>query len=476
MALAYVVSRAVGADKCHAVTIDHGFRPGSSNEAKNVGRTMHQLGISHETRRLEWSADSSDGRAQSMQMPPVQRLEEVARERRYSEIADVCRRQGIGAVLTGHHGGDQAETFLLRLLRQSGVYGLAGMGLQTPLAAAAQEWWHSATPGTGRPVIVRPLLQIKKEELYGICKAQKLWWHEDESNTDARFRRNQLRQLIGAKNRTPKSAFSTDSLLRICGIMQGHREFINQGVERLLASHATFDASAGTVELAAAASGGRALPAWATNAALRERVLAHIVGWVGCKGHPPELAHVQQFSQAVDAFYRRPGVAAAAAAAGGVTAAGVTALPPGSRRGWLFCRQPPRAGEIEALESLALGSAAVWDRRLLISARLQCEAPDSRQPGPAAWSVYCLDYAGRRWHAELSAHRSRLKGARTALPPPAVLASLPVVCVLGADNTHIHPVLALGHAISDVPPAASAVAISVRALGAASAAAAEVVR
>ncbi|KAJ2412235.1 hypothetical protein GGI10_003803, partial [Coemansia sp. RSA 2530] len=92
---------------------------------------------------------------------------------------------------------------------------------------------------------------FKKEALYEICKTQGIRWHEDASNRDARFKRNRLRQLINAKSSDPKSPFNVDSLLRVCDTMQGHREYINQEVGRHLASSAKFDASLGTVELAA---------------------------------------------------------------------------------------------------------------------------------------------------------------------------------------------------------------------------------
>ncbi|KAJ2662540.1 hypothetical protein IWW48_001782 [Coemansia sp. RSA 1200] len=128
MALAYIISRAAGPSNCHAVTVDHGFRPESAQEAQDVGRFMSELGISHEVRKLRWNSDgvnNEDGA--SSPLPTIHKMEEVARERRYHELGAVCREQGIRAVLTGHHADDQAETFLLRFMRQSGVYGMAGM-------------------------------------------------------------------------------------------------------------------------------------------------------------------------------------------------------------------------------------------------------------------------------------------------------------------------------------------------------------
>ncbi|KAJ2243311.1 hypothetical protein GGI13_006647 [Coemansia sp. RSA 455] len=462
MALAYAVSRAVGSKKCYALTVDHGFRPESSREAKDVSRLMRHLGITHEIRRLDW--DSTGGSKDKIaSLPPVQRLEEIARERRYAEIADVCHKHGIGAVLTGHHAGDQAETFLLRLLRQSGVYGMAGMALQTPLTAAApMEWPNTTTPA----VIVRPLLQFKKDALYDICKTQGIRWHEDASNKDARFRRNQLRQVINARSRDPKSPFNVDSLLRMCDIMQGHREYISQEVGRHLAGSAKFDTSSGTVELVATDDGKRGLPLWAANAAVRERVLAEVVGWVNCKGHPPELAHLQQFSRALDSYYRQPSVA------GAVSAAGVTVIPPSSRHGWLFCRQAPRPGEIEPHEGLTLGSSVVWDKRLIISTSW----PGNQSEDSVTWGLYSLDDAMRRWHGQISEHRNQLKRTRKRLEPHMVQVTQPVVCIRIADagGAQTYPVLALGHILENRP--ASGITIAIRVLGKVGSAASEIVR
>ncbi|KAJ2333542.1 hypothetical protein GGI00_002282 [Coemansia sp. RSA 2681] len=477
MALAFAVSQAVGPSKCYALTIDHGFRPESSREAKSVGRLMRSLGITHEIRQLKWDAVGSGSGVEekSEQLPPVQRLEEVARERRYAEIADVCHAHGIGAVLTGHHAGDQAETFLLRFMRQSGVYGMAGMALQTPLATAFREPPRSQADSAVPVVVVRPLLQLKKEALYEVCKAQDIRWHEDASNKDARFRRNRLRQLIGAKSSDAESPFNVDSLLRMCHVMQGHREYINQEVQRHLADSAKFDASAGTVELAAAAGSG-GVPMWAVNAAVRERVLADVVSWVNCKGHPPELAHLQQLSRALDGYYRQLRVAAA------VTVAGVTAILPSSKHGWVFCRQALRPGEAEPCEAIALGSAVVWDRRLLVSARWP--EPRDHLPGLAAtWCVYSLDDAMRRWHGQITEHRDKLRRARKRLAPHAVQATQPVVCVRMADRGGAQttfPVVALGHALDSTPEAASGIDIAIRHVlgvpGPAATAANEVVR
>ncbi|KAJ1727862.1 hypothetical protein LPJ61_004352 [Coemansia biformis] len=422
MALAYLVGRAIGPEKCYALTVDHGFRPESAREARDVGRFMRDLGIRHETRALSWGPcpETSAAGGASVALPPVQRLEEVARQRRYAEIGRVCRERRIHTVLTGHHAGDQAETFLFRLLRQSGVYGLAGMSVQSALPVGGCQ--HEASGPA--PVIVRPLLALDKAALYEICRERGIRWHEDASNSDTRFRRNMLREVIAAAGEG-QSPFSAQALLGVCRAMQGHREYINTEVAGLLAEHARFSADLGVAELAARSGGGRRRPRWACNPALRERVLASIVGWVNCRDHPPELAHLRQFEQAIAGFYggeRGPPAPAAMA-----VAASVAMLPPTARRGWLFCRQAPRPAEIPPCVGLALGSTALWDGRLAVRV---CERPRSAHPDALTWSIHSLHDAMQRWPECIAAHRSACRrGAVPAERLHAVQATLPVVSV-----------------------------------------------
>ncbi|KAI8319435.1 hypothetical protein GQ54DRAFT_313583 [Martensiomyces pterosporus] len=458
MALAYLASRAVGPRNCCAITIDHGFRAESAFEAQSVGRYMRQLGVHHEIRRLEWQQPQGSNwhRGEGVPMPPAQRLEEVARERRYAKIAGCCDEQGISAVLTGHHAGDQAETFLFRFLRHSGVYGMAGMPTQTCLPHGTQSIGN--TGGQSGPLLVRPLLTLKKTTLYDICKSKSIPWHEDASNKDARFKRNHLRQIISESAGNPASSFNVDSLLSMCASMQSHREFINRHVASLLAQYATFDMATGTVELSAAAAiGGKqqdsGLPGWAQNAALRERVLASIVGWVNGKDHPPELAHLRQFEQAIMKLHRQADNRVVGTPST-TSAAGVSMAQPSSKRGWLFCRQPPRSGEIKPIESIPLGATIVWDKRLAI-----CVTPkgSSKTLHAAAmaqvtgWSVHSLDDAIGLWHGRIGEHRNLLKKTRKRLERHAVRVTQPVISIHsdmgGNSGGAAVPVFALGHTV-----------------------------
>lgn len=100
-------------------------------------------------------------------------VEAEARAARYAEFA----RADCDYVVLAHHRDDQVETLLLQLLRGAGVKGLAAM----PLV---------------RSRILRPLLDVTREEILRYARARRLKWVEDESNQDIYFQRNFIRHEV----------------------------------------------------------------------------------------------------------------------------------------------------------------------------------------------------------------------------------------------------------------------------------------
>ncbi len=105
-------------------------------------------------------------------------LEEAARILRYEFLERAAARAGATKIATGHTLNDQAETFLLRLLRGSGPRGLAGI-----------------YPVHERK-IVRPLIDISRKEVEAYCRRKKLAFRTDETNLDDRYLRNKIRRRL----------------------------------------------------------------------------------------------------------------------------------------------------------------------------------------------------------------------------------------------------------------------------------------
>jgi tRNA(Ile)-lysidine synthase len=105
-------------------------------------------------------------------------IEEAGRELRYGFLRRAAAESGATKIATGHTMTDQAETVLMRLMRGSGLSGLAGIA---PVLAA------EPCP------VVRPLVGIARPDLQGWLAAEGIPFREDPSNLDRRFLRNRIR-------------------------------------------------------------------------------------------------------------------------------------------------------------------------------------------------------------------------------------------------------------------------------------------
>jgi tRNA(Ile)-lysidine synthase len=175
--------------KLIAVTVDHGLRKEARNEALAVKRLARSLRIEHRT--LRWN-----GRK------PGTGIQEAARNARYRLLAEAARKAGGAHLITAHTRDDQAETVLFRLMRGSGIGGLAGMRMGGPLPFADGE----------RLILFRPLLEIPKSRLVATLKAAKIAYAEDPSNRDPRFTRPRLRELMPE---LAKEGLTADRLTRL---------------------------------------------------------------------------------------------------------------------------------------------------------------------------------------------------------------------------------------------------------------------
>jgi len=117
----------------------------------------------------------------------ISSLEEAARLVRYAFFTEVARQVGAAAVAVGHTADDQVETVLLHLVRGAGLPGLGGM--------AAESVWRDQE--SARAVrIVRPLLQVSRQQTQAYCQRHQLETRTDAMNLSPRFTRNRVRQEV----------------------------------------------------------------------------------------------------------------------------------------------------------------------------------------------------------------------------------------------------------------------------------------
>jgi len=234
---------------------NHLFSPGDhvlvavSGGADSVSmlHVLHQLsdeleikvGVAHLNHKLRGKESDKDEEfveqlAERLQIPfvrgigHVQRMageqgisiEMAAREVRYDFFARAAKKAGANTIATGHTSDDQAETVLLKLARGAGAGGLGGIPRETMLKNVR---------------IVRPLLDVSRDDVLDFMNENNLSWREDESNEDTVFLRNRVRHVIlpiMEKGVNPKIK---EALNRTAEIFQSENRWLDEIVAKRLA-------------------------------------------------------------------------------------------------------------------------------------------------------------------------------------------------------------------------------------------------
>jgi tRNA(Ile)-lysidine synthase len=197
----------------HVAHLNHQLR-GADSEAD----AMYVAELAH---RLEIPATIESRDVKAYQAQHHTSLEEAAREVRYSFLADVARAVGAERVAVGHTMDDHVETILMHLIRGSGTRGLRGL---LPISR-----WHSAGASL---TIIRPLLEMSRQETAAYCHQYKLDPRTDTSNLSPEPLRNRIRhqllpQLLGYNPRV------IEALLRTARIAADDLALIDREVARL---------------------------------------------------------------------------------------------------------------------------------------------------------------------------------------------------------------------------------------------------
>ncbi|WP_213288715.1 tRNA lysidine(34) synthetase TilS [Bradyrhizobium sp. sGM-13] len=245
-----------------AVTVDHGLRPEAAREAREVKRLARSLDLPHRT--LRWTGTK-----------PKTGLPAAAREARYRLLAKAARASGATHILTAHTRDDQAETLLMRMLRGSGIAGLAAMARETERDGV----W-----------LARPLLDIPKSQLVATLDKAKIAFADDPTNRDMSFTRPRLRALMPA---LAEEGGDSRNLARVASRLARANaaiEVLADGAERYLAVRDRDDATRFGFDAQAFAG----LPE-----EIRLRLLKRAIDRVGHEG-PAELGKVEALLTVLD--------------------------------------------------------------------------------------------------------------------------------------------------------------------------------
>jgi tRNA(Ile)-lysidine synthase len=150
-----------------AATVDHGLRPESGSEATLVAQRCRALGVPCEILAVDVRAARG----------PHVSLQEAARNVRLRALEDAAVCLGCTRVALAHTADDQAETVLFRILRGTGLAGLAGIPYR-------------------RGIFVRPLLDVRRRTILAYLGKRHIPFIEDPSNRNRQFARVRIRHDI----------------------------------------------------------------------------------------------------------------------------------------------------------------------------------------------------------------------------------------------------------------------------------------
>jgi len=148
-------------------------------------------------------------------------IEETARSFRYQFLIKVAEDTDSSSVVVAHHADDQVETILMNLIRGTGLNGLIGMDYVSYCE------FSKSTP------ILRPFLDVWKDQILSYCEENDLTFTIDETNTDEVFTRNSIRaSLIPFLEKYNPNL--KQGVIRMSGILHEDHTFIKQYSEEVI--------------------------------------------------------------------------------------------------------------------------------------------------------------------------------------------------------------------------------------------------
>lgn len=344
------------------LTIDHGLRPGSAEDAAWVASQAGAAGLS--CRVLRWEGEK-----------PTHGIQAAARAARYRLMHEALIEEALPydrpqrVLLTAHHYEDQAETFLMRLARGSGIDGLSAMQSTALIATSpGSEGTH------GAPLAIqRPLLDLPKSRLIATLREAGLSWREDPSNEREDFERVRVRKALASLS---ELGITSASLARSARRLSRARSAVLR---------VTLATARQLVDWHGGAFGSVALEAFRDlSEEIAIRLLKLLVEAYGGEAPGPRLSELEALAERILATSERPWPARAATLGG----CRLDWRPGGDLRVW---REHGRTG-LPAVEIRPGMRSVVWDRRFEISTSVDLVGPiEVRALGAAGWRTIRAD-------------------------------------------------------------------------------------
>jgi len=220
--------RRPGSGQLIAAHFNHALR-GEDSDADEafVVDLCGRQGIPCQVGRAEWTAGMPDKATGNDREQAGVRSEAALRAARYQFLCETACRVGARYVATGHTADDQAETVLLRILRGTGIAGLAGIRQHRQL-----------TPGVS---LVRPLLTVSRRQVREYLEALGQTCRDDRSNADLRYARNRIRHELLPHLASSYNPGVVDALTRLAILTDDVQAIVASLTEDLRARYVRVD-------------------------------------------------------------------------------------------------------------------------------------------------------------------------------------------------------------------------------------------
>jgi len=191
--------------------VNHKLRKESSIEAETVKKVLKKIDV--ECKILNWNGKK-----------PSKNIQAASRDKRYSLLANECKKNNIKHLLLGHHVNDLFENFLIRIVRGSGLNGLISFSKNTKYRDQNLN-------------IIRPLLDLEKNDLIHISKEVFNFFVKDPSNINKDYKRTRIRNLL---HTLEKEGLDTKKLKLTINNLKDSDKSIKFYVERNLKKNSVF--------------------------------------------------------------------------------------------------------------------------------------------------------------------------------------------------------------------------------------------
>ena len=196
-------------NKIYILIVDHNLRKESYQEALKVKKLLHRKKIT--SKIIRWKGPI-----------PKSNIQKKARDLRYNILSEYCAKKKIKYFVTAHHSDDQIETFFIRLFRGSGLTGLSSMSFQTKY--------------NNNLKVIRPFLNLKKNDLKYVTLNYFKTYIKDPSNKDEKFLRVRIRKY---RKNMEKDGLDTKKIIKTVDNLVSANQALNYYKNKALYKHSS---------------------------------------------------------------------------------------------------------------------------------------------------------------------------------------------------------------------------------------------